>query len=237
VSTNATPQSAEHAPKEETSSFLSELRSSDKQADFVPLPTRRKRRVPLHLVVAAGVLVVGLGSLATMRQIGMKAGMTFETDASFVPVDTAASKEGNRLSIVMAELENSQKLAQQDHARPAKNPFSLASKAFQPAKEEVKDDSQERAAREEQERLRRQQNLETALNNLKLNGIVGGGGKYLASIGDKTFRIGDTVDEIFVITGIDGRTVTVAVDEQLYELTIGQTSPKAVGKRSNKKSK
>lgn len=237
MSTSTQPQSGEHEPQGATSSFLTELRSSDKQADFVPMPTRRRRRIPLHLVVAAGVLVVGLGSLATMREIGMKAGMTFETDASFVPVDTAGTKEGNRLSIVMTELEKSQQLAQQDHARPAKNPFSLASKAIQPVKAQEKDDSQERAMQEEQERLRRQQNLETALANLKLNGIVGGGGKYLASIGDKTFRVGDTVDEIFIITGIDGRTVTVAVDEQLYELTIGQTAPKAVGKRSNKKSK
>lgn len=224
---------AESAP---SSSFLAELRSSEKQADFVPMPTRRRRRIPLHLLVAAGVVAVGCGSLLTMRQIGMKAGMTFETDASFVPVDTADGKDNNRLFAVMSELEKSQQLAQQDHARPEKNPFSLSSKAVQPS-QEVKDDSKERAQREEQERLKRQQNLELALNNLKLNGIVGGGGKYLASIGDKTYRIGDVVDEIFTIAGIDGRTVTVAVDEQLYELTVGQTTPKAVGKRTTKKTR
>lgn len=207
------------------SSFLSELRSSDRSDGLAPIPARRKR-VPLHLVVAGLVIAVGGASLMGMRQIGMRAGMTFETDASLLPVDSPDSTEGQRLRAVMAELELSQRGAGASPAKPDKNPFSLA--AGGPAKADDSDaEDRELAARQAEEALRRQAEIESAAAELQLVGIVGGRGSYVAAIGNKNYRVGDVVGGMFTLTEIDGRTVTVAVDDQLYELTLGQKPVKS----------
>lgn len=213
-----------------SSSFLAELRSSERAGEVQPQAPARRRRIPLHLLVAGCVVTVGCGSLMAMRQIGMQAGMTFQTDGSLIPVDSPSGKDTQRLAIVLAELEQSQSPDAFAHERPEKNPFSLVASA--PKKiEETHDEAAEQAQKQAEARAKRQEQVETALANLRLNGIVGGRGKYIASIGDKTFRIGDLVDDVFTITEIDGRTVTVAVDDQLYELTVGQVAPKPVSKK------
>lgn len=218
-----------------TGSFLAELRSSER-AEHGPAvaPPKRRRRIPLHLLVCLGVMTIGCAALMGMRQMGMKAGMTFETDAALLPVDNGGSKNTQRLVTVMADLEHSQSPDAFAYKRPDKNPFSLAAVAAKPT-EQTADPGKEMAERQAEERRRRQEQLENSLASMQLNGIVGGrGGAYIASIGNKTYRIGDVVDELFTITEIDGRSVTVAADEQLYELTVGSQAAKPVAKKPGK---
>lgn len=214
-----------------TSSFLSELRSSSERGEGVIIAASPRRRVPLHLLVALCVIVIGAGSLMAMRKIGMKAGMTFESDASLIPVDSPGGKDPQRLANVLADLERSQSADAFKYARPEKNPFSLVAAAPKQAAE-TRDEAAEQARKDAEARAKRAQQVETSLATLHLNGIVGGrGSAYIASVGDKTYRVGDVIDDVFTVTEIDGRTVTVAVDEQLYELTVGTQAPKAIGKK------
>ncbi len=233
---NPTPAStpAHAEPPAPPSSFLSELRSTDRSADAPVISAPKRKRIPLHLIVAAAVVLLGGVSLMGMRKIGMKAGMTFETDASLLPVDSPSGKDNQRLAAVMADLELSQSPGAFAHTRPEKNPFSFTSGA--PKKtDDPKDDSKELAQRQAEALRLHQEQVESAVASLRLNGIVGARGAYIASIGDKTFRVGDIVQDLFTITDIDGRTVTVAVDDQLYELTIGQQAAKAVAKKPGAK--
>ncbi len=225
----STPDPSSAGP---TGSFLAELRSSERANEPAAFTPTRRRHIPLHLVVCAGVLVLGCAALLGMRRIGMKAGMTFETDAAFLPVDTAtSSKDSQRLASVMADLEHSQSPDAFSHERPEKNPFSLAAVAPKQI-EPQRDAAKELAERQAEERRRREEQLESTLGAMRLNGIVGGRGTYIASIGEKTYRVGDVIDELFTVTEIDGRSVTVAADDQLYQLTIGQQTAKPVGKAS-----
>lgn len=211
-------------------SFLAELRSTDRPMEGGAHGASRRRRIPLHIAVAAGVVAVGCVTLLGMRRIGMQAGMTFDTDSSMIPVGGPASADAGRLAAVMSEIESTQSAQASTRSRPEKNPFSLA--PLNPTKrtDEGRDEAREMAERLAQEKLLRSQRIESALEGLHLNGIVGGKGERLASIGSKTYRIGDVIDDMFTITQIDGRTVTVAVDDQLYELTVGQRAARQVRK-------
>ncbi|MBL8962830.1 MAG: hypothetical protein KF787_05010 [Phycisphaeraceae bacterium] len=228
------PSSPVAAP---ASSFLAELRSSDRPVEGAVPASSRRRRIPLHIAVAAGVVAIGCASLLGMRRIGMQAGMTFDTDSSMIPVGGPSAADAGRLAAVMSEIESTQSVQAASRHRPGKNPFSLAPLGSTKRTEETRDEARELAERLAQEKLIRAQRLEAALESLHLNGIVGGREDRIASIGSKTYRVGDVVDDLFTITQIDGRTVIVAVDDQLYELTIGQKSAKQVRKTPSRTSR
>jgi hypothetical protein len=211
-------------------SFLSELRSSEKRdgdAPATPGHGRSAKRFPIHFVVAMAVAALGGAGLMGMRHIGMKSGMSFEADASILPTGNADPAEKARLVRILADLHRSVSSDISLPQRPEKNPFSLAS--LRPTTQTPAEDdaSKKQADAEEEVRQARLREVEAALAGLELNGIIGGGGRFIASIGEKTFRVGDTVSGIFTITAIDGRIVELAADGQLYEISLDDPKPKA----------
>ena len=93
---------------------------------------------------------------------------------------TTGVKDTQRLAVVMAALEHSQSPEAFSYKKPEKNPFSLTtgpSKAVDNSDEL----NQQLAERDAETRRRRQEQLETTLGAMHLNGIIGGKGNFIAS--------------------------------------------------------
>lgn len=186
----------------------------------------RARRSKTSTQVVILLLVVGVSavSLWWMRREGTKVGVNFnELKVDYSEPDAEKARTYARIMTDLARIQTPLDVALGEFG---KSPFMLDSGKPVVSENGVQipagPDPAEVAAREAAERAEaRHQELMTALDNLRLQSIMGGR-VPLARIDDQTVRVGDTVGGVFTVTAIDGRTVTVAADGQTFSLTIDE---------------
>ncbi|CAG0997426.1 hypothetical protein PHYC_02653 [Phycisphaerales bacterium] len=193
----------------------------------------RGRRGKTSTQVVILLLVVGVSavSLWWMRREGTKVGVNFqELKVDYSEPDAEKARTYARIMTDLARIQTPLDVALGEFG---KSPFMLDSGKAVVSENGVSvpagPDPQEVAAREAAERAEaRRQELLTALENLRLQSLMGGR-VPLARIDDRTVRVGDEVGGVFTVTAIEGRTVTLAADGQTFTLTIDEqrtTTPK-----------
>jgi hypothetical protein len=181
------------------------------------LPKPRKLGGMALLVV---VLLVGAALLMGMRKLGMTRRIEMVDFKIDYPIEKAEiDKLSKDHEEVLRELNSSGELVQVPLDKVQTNPFSwkLSEKRVQ---SEDKDDAALEAelARKAAEAARRQ--VESRAAMLKLAGVMGGR-VPVANIGGTLVKVGDVVDEMFTVTAIEGRTVTLQADDMTFTLEMG----------------
>jgi hypothetical protein len=186
-----------------------------------------KKRLPVHLIMLAGLVIVAGGSLFVMRKLGMgpvNAGgdvrIDYDDKNSVIRVDHQK---------VLKDLTASHIEQQVPKEQVQRNPFRMADgmgdlfkvveKPTEDQSEREKREAQERAERERTERL---EFIKTTAESLKVHSILGGS-TPIARINDEAVRVGDHVEEVFLVKSIHGRTVELEADGQIYVLTMDET--------------
>jgi hypothetical protein len=177
------------------------------------VPGPQGRRMPTQGLLLLLILSVSAASLYGMRRYGMKAGFSFETVA--VDYKEQDSEKARTYERIMADLSRIQNPLDVTLTEFGKSPFmrdsgesriTPDSGPIQPGLTDI-----ERRRAEAVDRLKR----------LKLRGIIGN----IARIDEATIRVGDTVDTMFLVTAIDGRTVTFEAYGETFTLTLENTKP------------
>jgi hypothetical protein len=189
---------------------------------------RPKRKIPTQTLILMLVLTVSVGSLAWMRREGTRAGITFaELKVEYKEPDAEKARTYQRIMADLARVQSPLDVALSDLGR---SPFMLESRTpiisengepvAGPTPEERA--AAEAAARAEARRLE----LIGMLQAMKLHSVVTGS-TPLARIDDQTVVVGDTLGE-FMVTGIEGRVVTLEADGHAFTLSMenAATGPK-----------
>jgi hypothetical protein len=185
-----------------------------------------------HTALFFFVLVVaGGGMLFFMRQIGIGPMASFakmKTPDYDVTKDLKG-KSGDHKR-VLKDLSESSVRTQVPIEQVQKNPFKLAEMLNTPIGEGENPEEIIRRKREQEKREREGvlRKVEVALSGLKVHSIIGGSSP-VARINDKVFRVGETVEEVFTVLSIEGRSVTLESEAGEHVLSIddGNLSPTA----------
>lgn len=181
-----------------------------------------KKRIPVHIFMLAGLVLVAGGSLFVMRKLGMgpvgaMADIKIDYDTKNIPATGDHQK-------VLHDLTASHIEQQVPKEQVQRNPFrladSLGGRVDEPRPPD--EDEQARKEREEKERLERERaerlaHYHDTASSLKLHSIIGGS-KPIARINDETVRVGDKVAETFFVKSIQGRSVELEVDGLTFVL-------------------
>jgi hypothetical protein len=181
---------------------------------------RPRRRVPTQTLILMLVLSVSAGSLAWMRREGTRAGITFtDLKVEYKEPDTERARTYQRIMSDLARIQSPLDVALRDLGR---SPFMLASTRPTISTDAVIPENatlEERAAAEAAARAEaRRQELVAALESMRVHSIVSGS-VPLARIDDQTVRVGDQIGE-FLITGIEGRVVSLQADGHVFTLSM-----------------
>jgi hypothetical protein len=197
----------------------------------LPMPKVRQYRPTQHIVLA-GLLVVSVASIFTMRKM---AGRAIAQDSSAQQVDythtidPARSAQYDRIMSDLARLEKPMQL-DVDLAAAAAFGEKKHSNTVQAGDNETDGQKQTR------ERKRRQNELLTKANSLVVQSVMGGR-RPVARISGETFGVGDSVQD-FKIVSIEGRNVTLEADGFRFTLameTAQQQRMPGTGKTSSPK--
>lgn len=193
---------------------------------------RVKRRIPTQTIILLLVMGVSAAALFSMRQLGLRSGVQFEE----VKLDGAGpdAEKAKTYERIMADLQRLQTPLDVALGEFGKSPFMLeTSKTSVTAHGEpvIELSPEERAAIAAREAAAtRLAEIQDKAARLEVNGILAGR-VPIARINGHAFRIGDIVDELFTVTAIDGRSVTVEAEGESFVLTM-EASPDRAPKRS-----
>jgi hypothetical protein len=193
----------------------------------------RKVKVNSQAVVLVIVLGVSAAALASMRHIGMKSGMTLNTGANASVMQTSSVQDDPekvaRYDRIMKDLQQLQQpldIALGDLARiPDLIPSDRKVQQPQPgmAAAPTPDDPN----RENQRRLA---DMRAKASQLKLQSCMGGK-VPLARIDGKFYRLGDLVNETFIVKTIEHRSVTVEAGGEQFVLEMQAGKPASTSKK------
>lgn len=185
-----------------------------------------KKRLPMHLIMLAGLVIVAGGSLLIMRKLGM--GPVNAAGEIKIDYDTKNTVIGVDHQKVLKDLTASHIEQQVPKEQVQRNPFRMADgmNGLFAVTEKPTEDQTEREKREELERLERERAERAALlqgtaESLKIHSILGGSNP-IARINDETVRVGDHVAELFSVRAIHGRTVELEADNKVFVLTMDE---------------
>jgi len=186
-----------------------------------------KKRVPVQLIMLAGLVLVAGSALFVMRKLGMgPAGAIADINIDYDTKNAPSTKDHQK---VLQDLAASHVEQQVPTEQVQRNPFRLPDslrKADEPVlptpgggltAEQKK--AQELEAARLQALEQRRADIEAALYSFQVHSILGGSSP-LARINDKTVRVGDKLGDFFTVTAIHGRTVEVQADGQKHELSM-----------------
>jgi hypothetical protein len=227
ANTDGMGEQAPEAAAGTTAAFLTELRGGGGGGDGGIAAAKGKLGGPTLLV--AGIMATGLVLLLGMRHFGKKEVLT----AAPVKLDyTPDEALGKRERIGQKNLE----IIRRTSAPPQvpgdeikKNPFELASKPVsnEPGQPQVNLNA-EAAKRDAEERARRVAQVQGTLASLKLQSVMDGP-TPIARVSGEIVRVGDTLSEIFTVTAITGRSVTLQVDGKDFLLEMAEMKPQQGG--------
>lgn len=216
-----------------TASILAELRGASSGAEAAPVASRRPTGMSTQVVVFGLIVGVSAAALFLMRQMSMRAGVRMDTiEVTYTPDENAHRRAADQERIIEF-LSQSSTPVQVPAEKISKNPFFLGSEgAVAPVDEDPAEAERSRLAElERQKSEARRQEIEDRLSRLVLHSVMGGS-RPLARIGEATVRVGDTLDEMFLVVSIEGRTVTLEVDGERHELSLDEKRAPATGPRS-----
>jgi hypothetical protein len=200
--------------------------------------SRPRRKVPTQTLILMLVLGVSAAALMSMRQLGLRSGVKFEEvklDGS--EADAEKAKTYDRIMADLARLQTPLDVALGDFG---KSPFMLDTHKTQVTAEgetieELTPEQRAALIAKEAAEQRRAQ-IQDAATQLQVNGILAGR-VPIARINEHAYRIGDTVQDLFTVTAIDGRSVTLEADGESFVLTMDSNqdarpkrSPTRIGK-------
>lgn len=196
----------------QTGSLLADLRGGADGAGDAPLAPKPRRKLPTQHLVTLLVLVAGGGALLAMRQYGMGAGMKFDQGVKIDYVESVARKRTAEQERILVDLERGVTATTPQAADIRKNPFKLAA-GPSPAPAAPAPDAE--AARSAEAQKRRADELASAAAGVVLNGVMGGD-TPLARVDGLIVRVGDKVGELFTVVAIQGRSILLTADGQVF---------------------
>lgn len=196
---------------------LADVAAAAGNAGTAALPRPRKLGgmvVLLVVFLVAAALLLGMRKLGMTRRIEM---VDFKID---YPIEKAELDKLNKdHEEVLRELNSSGQLVQVPLDQVQTNPFQwkLTEQSVQPGTGDANLEAE--LARKAQEARKRQVDSRFAL--LKLNSVMGGR-VPVAQISGTLVKIGDVLDELFTVTAIEGRSVTLDAEGASYTLSLGE---------------
>ncbi len=182
-----------------------------------------KKWTPTQPLVLAMVLVVSAGALYAMRTIGVKHAIAFDSGKQFefdANKDAAFEAEFTRVMEELSSVNNPLDIALMDFGR---SPFALASaqQALATGTTPIVPTSagpspEQKAAAE----LARKRAVIASEASKVIVQSVMGGRVPLARIDDEVVRIGDKIGDLFTVTHIEGRSVTIEAEGQKFVLNM-----------------
>lgn len=198
---------------------LDSLAPGVESAEGLITPARKKISIQSIFLVAlvlggAGLIyamrIVGIGPLTALAQTQMP-----DYDLTKPGSKTADHKK------VLDQLSAANITTQVPVEKVQKNPFKMADVLASDTKSGNTEDA---AGKANIERIKRDQDakrrkVETALRELKLNGVIGGSNP-VARISGQAVRVGDTVSEVFTVKAIHGRAVELDYEGEVHTLSL-----------------
>lgn len=226
---DGSPQSSEGRREGAAPLLLHDMQFTE-EAMSVSVGSGRSRSA----MVAAFVVVAAVGSLFAMRQLGLGPALSLaDVAVEYTPEESA--KAGIASGKVLADLERSRRAVQVPQENITQDPFELNADKGIDTSPKIDADLAMRAELERQRQAleARAKKIETALNGLTLQSVMLGS-KPVARINGEIYRVGMTIADYFIITGIEGREVTLFADDQTYTLSIDSSPSKRPGSRRNR---
>jgi len=184
----------------------------------------RKTRLSGTLILLL-VVAVAATTLFTMRRIGLAARFKMPDIKIDYPIEKAdlsvITKDHERM---IEQLRSSEELVQVPLEQVQMNPFALRvpGSTSQPTAATGPTAAEREAARLAAERQKRLAELQGKAKNLKLNSVMGSGSVPMARVSGQLVRVGDLIQELFIVARIEGRSVTLMADGQEFVLTLGE---------------
>lgn len=168
----------------------------------------------LIVVAVAGALLMGmrqLGLAGRLELVDIKIDYPFDSDKQMV-VTSDHQK-------VIDDLRSSSEVVQVPPELVQMNPFEWM-------EQQKSAGIDPEAAAREADRLRREKlaekrAIDSAFAKLKLNSIMGGTVK-VANISGDLVKVGDFINGMFKVTAIEGRSVTLMIDQDKYVMVLGE---------------
>lgn len=168
------------------------------------------------------IIAVAGGALFGMRKLGLGADLALADITIDYPFDeqkkTKSVEDHQKL---LADLRNSGEVVQVPLKSVQMNPFEWRGRREAVETPDIAPVAEDPTARAERLRLQRLQELRGRVKSLKLAGVMGGR-VPMARINGELARVGDTIDEDFVVAEIEGRRVTLEAMGERFELSIMQ---------------
>ena len=185
------------------------------------VPGKSKNRLSGQIACMVIIVAVSAATIFFMRQYGVKAGINFDTVAvEYQQPDEAKARTYQR---IMADLSRIQKPMEVALGEFGASPFMLDRPVTRvnPANPTGPEMTPEEIAAEAERRRVEQEREEMmmALRNLKLQGVMGGS-VPLARISDRNYRVNDVIYDVFTITKIEGREVTVQCKGESFTISM-----------------
>lgn len=182
----------------------------------------RKVKVNAQAVVLVIILGVSAAALASMRHIGIKSGIDFN-NGSKTPVQPAAAQDepekAARYDRIMKDLQQLQTPLDIALGELAKIPALIptdqkVAKPFEPIAQAPGITPEDKTASNRAAKIAMDRD---AAKKLELQSVMGGK-VPLARIDGKFYRIGDLVNEKFIVRAIDHRSVVVEANGETFEV-------------------
>lgn len=180
----------------------------------------RKVKVNSQAVVLVIILGVSAAALASMRHIGMKSGMTLSTEQTkaqpaVMQDDPEKIARYDRIMKDLQQLQQPLDIALGELSKiPQLIPADRAAVQEDGKLEPITSAPVDKTALELAAKRNR---MRAAAADLKLQSCMGGR-VPLARIDGKFYRIGDLVNDMFIVREIDQRTATVEADGETFKL-------------------
>lgn len=183
-----------------------------------PIGAPRKSRVSNGSLILLLTVVVAAGVLTIMRRFSMGTGLALLDMTIDYPIDAPRTTDIDESHRVIAQLRDSALAVQVPLEEVKKNPFEFSldepSDALRPAP------STRTVSQAELDRQRRALRIKSTFDSLTLNSVVAGA-VPIARVSGENVRVGDTIQGLFVVQSIHGRTVELTADGEVYTLTMG----------------
>jgi threonine dehydrogenase-like Zn-dependent dehydrogenase len=186
-------------------------------------------------VIAMGLVVlVGAGLVFAMRKIGVQGVAASTIIAADLDLDKVRSADAFEHKKLVSDLKASRVDRQVDVDNLRRNPFTMPEAVQEVRRKREQEEKDRRAATADphnqmhqfqaaangnDKEAARKQAIATEAAGLTLQSVVAGN-VFLARINGQVYRVGDQVGEFFVIMDMDGRSVTLTADGQIYVLTM-----------------
>lgn len=209
---NALAQADDHPE-----ALTTDLRSAGGDGTLPP-PAGKTRSLGKFLsssaLVVIIVLVVSVASLLFMRRAGMGARMAFNpVKIDYEPPINAETAAHHKR--VLRDLARANTDEAFDASSVRRDPFVLPQ---EPTRASSGPDPHDEIARQA---LQREAQIRDGLARLTLNGVMGGR-TPLARINGRTVKVGDVIDDLFMVAQIHDRSVDLMVDQRTFTVSMGE---------------